>query len=277
MEVEPGVGIRMSELAVVFDGAGVLYAPFRIIKDIERGVTKRSRVSGITCTDWLERGAMTILKTRYEETLEKEEPSKILSDLMREKKIENKVIYKKKGVSDSEVVEAILRDKNVKLKDVHETMSFLRRCDILPVIGVGLIMDMARGVIKYVIAGGINFFPGTLKLFKELRAMGILLFLASGDRIEGEEMAAYLPDIPADNIFGMMKPEDKRELVRKLKEEHKVMMVGDDRNDYLAMWEADIAVLSLQEEADRPGKIFEVADFRIKDIGEVKEIIEEIG
>ncbi len=277
MEVEPGVGIRMSELAVVFDGAGVLYAPFRIIKDIERGVTKRSRVSGITCTDWLERGAMTILKTRYEETLEKEEPSKILSDLMREKKIENKVIYKKKGVSDSEVVEAILRDKNVKLKDVHETMSFLRRCDILPVIGVGLIMDMARGVIKYVIAGGIHFFPGTLKLLKELREMGILIFVASGDRIEGEEMAAYLPDIPADNIFGMMKPDDKRELVRKLKEEHKVMMVGDDRNDYLAMWEADIAVLSLQEEADRPGKIFEVADFRIKDIGEVKEIIEEIG
>jgi soluble P-type ATPase len=268
---------RMSELAVVFDGAGVLYAPFRIIKNIERGVTKRSRVSGLTCTDRLERGAMTILKTRYEETMEKEEPSKILSDVIREKKIENKVIYEKKGVSDSEVVEAILRDKNVKLKDVHETMSFLRRCDILPIIGVGLIVDMARGVIKYVIAGGIQFFPGTLKLLKELREMSIVLFLASGDRIEGEEMAAYLPDIPADNIFGMMKPDDKRELVRKLKEEHKVMMVGDDRNDYLAMWEADIAVLSLQEAADRPGKIFEVADFMIKDIGEVKEIIEEIG
>ena len=267
----------MPELAVVFDGAGVLYAPFRIIKNIERGVTKRSRVSGLTCTDRLERGAMTILKTRYEETMEKEEPSKILSDLMREKKIENKVVYKKKGISDSEVLEAISRDKNVKLKDVHETMSFLRRCDILPIIGVGLIMDMERGVIKYVIAGGIQLFPGTLKLLKELRAMGILLFLASGDRIEGEEMTAYLPDIPVDNIFGMMKPDDKRELVRKLKEEHKVMMVGDDRNDYLAMWEADIAVLSLQEAADRPGEIFEVADFMIKDIREVKEIIEEIG
>ena len=270
---------RMSELAVVFDGAGVLYAPFRIIKDMERGLTKRSRVSGITCTEGLERGAMTILKTRYEETMKEEEPSKNLSDLMREKKIENKVVYKKNGISDREVVEAILSDKNVKLKDVHETMSFLRRCDILPVIGVGLIVDMAKGGgrIKYVIAGGINFFPGTLKLLKELRARGVLLFVASGDRIEGEEMAAYLPDIPPENIFGMMKPEDKRELVRKLKEEHKVMMVGDDRNDYLAMWEADIAVLSLQEEADRPGKIFEVADFRIKDIGEVKEIIEEIG
>ncbi len=267
----------MSKLAVVFDGAGVLYAPFRIIKDIERGLTKRSRVSGITCTEGLERGAMTILKTRYEETLKEEEPSKILSDVMREKKIENKVVYKKKGISDREVVETILRDKGAKLGDVHETMSLLRRCDILPIIGVGLIVDMASKKIKYVIAGGIHFFPGTLKLLKELRERDISLFLASGDRIEGEEMTAYLPYIPADNIFGMMKPEDKRDLVRELKKEHKVMMVGDDRNDYLAMWEADIAVLSLQEAADRPGKLFEVADFRINDIGEVKEIIEEIG
>ena len=228
-----------SEIVVVFDGAGVLYAPFRIIKDMERGITKRSRRSGLTCTDRLECGAMVILRTEYRETMEKVEDLKLLSDLLEEKKIENKVIYKKKGINDKEVVEAILRDKNVKLRDVHETMSFLRRCDILPIIGVGLIVDMERGAIKYVIAGGINFFPGTRKLLKELREMGVMAFVASGDRIEKEEIAAYLPDIPPDNIFGMMNPEDKRELVKKLKEEHKVMMVGDDSNDYLAMWEAE--------------------------------------
>jgi soluble P-type ATPase len=54
------------------------------------------------------------------------------------------------------------------------------------------------------------------------------------------------------------------------------MMVGDDRNDYLALCEADIAVLSLQEEADRQGKIFEIADFRIKEIGEINVIVEEM-
>jgi Cu+-exporting ATPase len=265
----------MLSLAIVFDGAGVIYAPFRIIKDMRRGVTKRSRTSGLTCTDELEKGALAILNTRYEETMEKEDGSKFLSDLIREKKIENKVIYKKKGVSDKEVAEVILRDKSVKLRDIHEAMSCLRRYEILPVIGVGLIIDMVSGVVKYVIAGGINLFPGTLKLLKELREMGIPIFVASGDRIEREEMAMHLPDVPQENIFGMMTPGDKRELVKKLKKDYKVIMVGDDSNDYLAMWEADIAVLSLQEEADRPGKIFEVADFRIKDIGEVKKIIEE--
>ena len=300
------VPVSVPELAVVFDGAGVLYAPFRIIKNMARGVTKRSRVSGLTCTDRLEKGALAILKTRYEETMENETGSKFLSDLMREKKIESKVVYKKKGVSDEEVVEVILGDKNVRLRDVHETMSFLRRCDIIPVIGVGLIAEVSgggaggdragagegrveagegragagegrvRGGIKYVIAGGINFFPGTLKLLKDLREMGVSVFVASGDRIEREEMAAYLPDVPPENLFGMMKPEDKRDLVRRLKEKQTVVMVGDDRNDYLAMCEADISVLSLQEEADRPGAILEVADFRIKKIGEVKGIIEEM-
>lgn len=265
-----------SELAVVFDGAGVLYAPFRIIKDMGRGVTKRSRRSGLACTDRLEKGAMVILRTEYGETLEREDPSKFLSSVIKEKKIENKVIYKEKGISDREVTEAILRDKHVKVEDVHETMSFLRKCDILPVIGVGLIVDMAKGAIKYVIAGGINFFPGTRKLLSALHELGVTTFVSSGDRIERDEIAVYLPDVPPENIFGMQKPEDKRDLVMRLKAEHKVMMVGDDINDYLALCEADIAVLSLQEEADRQGKLFEIADFRIRDIGEVKDVIEEM-
>ncbi|MEA2074510.1 MAG: HAD family hydrolase [Euryarchaeota archaeon] len=266
----------MLSLAIVFDGAGVIYAPFRIIKDMRRGVTKRSRVSGITCTDRLERGAMVILKTRYEETMEIEEPSKLLADLIKEEKIETKVIYKREGVSDEEVRDVILKDESIKLGDVHEAVSLLRRCDILPVLGIGLIVDMVKETIRYVIAGGINLFPGTLKLFKDLRELGVLTFIASGDRIEREEMGIYLPDVLPGNIFGMMKPEDKRDLVRKLKDEHKVIMVGDDRNDYLAMREADIAVLSLQEAADRPKEVFDVADFRINDIGGIREIVEEM-
>ena len=266
----------MLSLAVVFDGSGVIYAPFRIIKDMKRGVTKRSRVSGITCTDRLATGAMVVLKTRYEETMEKEDTSKLLADLLREKKIENKVIYKREGVSDEEVRNTILRDASVKLGDIHEAVSLLRRCDILPVLGIGLIVDMAKGTIRYVIAGGINLFPGTLKLLKELREWSVQTFIASGDRIEREEMASYLPDVQPENIFGTMKPEDKGELVRKLKETHKVIMVGDDRNDYLAMREADVVVLSLQEAAARPKEVFDVADFRINDIREMRDIVREI-
>ncbi|HDS45409.1 MAG TPA: HAD family hydrolase [Methanomicrobia archaeon] len=266
----------MLDLAVVFDGAGVIYAPFRIIKDMQRGLTKRSRVSGITCTDRLTTGAMVILKTRYEETLEQEDPTNRFAEVVRAREIETKVIYKREGVSDEDVREIILQDRAVTLRDVHEVVRKLRRCDILPVLGVGLILEMAPARIRYVIAGGINLFPGTLKLFKELRVLGIQTYIASGDRIEREEMAIYLPDIPPEHMYGTMKPEDKRDLVRSLKEKYRVMMVGDDRNDYLAMREADIAVLSLQEAASRPQEVFDVADFRVNDIGEIREIVEEL-
>lgn len=266
----------MPPLAVVFDGAGVIYAPVRVIKDVMRGVTKRSIISGITCTERLERGAMAVLDTRYEETIEGEDPARNLAELLKEKKIENKVIYKKDVISDEEVLETLSMDMNVKVRDVHETVALLRRYEILPVMGVGLIVDMVRRRIRYVIAGGINFFPGALSLFKDLRALGVLPFIASGDRIVREEMAAYLPDVPPENIFGMMNPEDKCALVRRLKEEYTVMMVGNDRNDCLAMREADIAVLSLQEAADRPKEIFEVADLTINDLGELRGIIKEI-
>ncbi len=266
----------MLGLAVVFDGAGVIYAPFRIIKDMQRGLTKRSRVSGITCTDRLPTGAMVVLKTRYEAMLEQEEPTKRLAAVLEAREIETKVIYKREGVSDEEVRAAVLRDTSVTLRDVHETVRKLRRCDILPVLGVGLILEMASARIRYVVAGGINLFPGTLKLFKELRELGIQAYIASGDRIEREEMAIYLPDVPPEHMYGTMKPEDKRDLVRRLKEQNRVTMVGDDRNDYLAMREADIAVLSLQEAASRPQEVFDVADFRIRDIGEVREIVDEM-
>jgi len=266
----------MLGLAVVFDGAGVIYAPFRIIKDMQRGLTKRSRVSGITCTDRLTTGAMVVLKTRYEEMLEQEEPTSQFAEVLRAREIETKVIYKREGVTDEEVREIILHDRSVTLRDVHEVVRKLRRCDILPVLGIGLILEMAPARIRYVIAGGINLFPGTLKLFKELRELGIQTYIASGDRIEREEMAIYLPDVPPEHMYGTMKPEEKRDLVRSLKEKYRVMMVGDDRNDYLAMREADIAVLSLQEAASRPQEVFDVADFRVNDIGEVRDIVEEM-
>lgn len=268
--------VQKLTLAVVFDGAGVIYAPYRIIKDMERGVVKRSMVSGVTCTDRVPVGALVVLKTRYEETLEREPPAQLLAELLVAKQIVTKVIYKREGVSDDAVRDAILRDRSVKLGDVHDVVSRLRQCDILPVLGVGMIMDMSDASVRYLIAGGINLFPGSRSLFQDLRAWGIPIFIASGDRIERDEMASYLPEVPPDHVFGTMNPEDKRDLVRRLKETYRVMMVGDDRNDYLAMLEADIAVLSLQEEAARPKAVFEVADMRIREIGELRGIIKEI-
>ena len=39
---------RKNCLAIVFDGAGVIYEPVRIVKDIERGEVKQSKLSAYT-------------------------------------------------------------------------------------------------------------------------------------------------------------------------------------------------------------------------------------
>ncbi|MHC1635241.1 MAG: HAD family hydrolase [Candidatus Methanospirareceae archaeon] len=265
----------MKELAVVFDGSGVVYRTIRIIKDVEKGEVKPIKISGINIADRMERGAMVILRTKPEETIEKEEGSKLLSELLKEKNIPLMVIYKRdKAISDEEVRRTILSDKKVTLRDVQDTISFVRRFKILPAIGTSVIVEVGEGI-KYIITSGGDLFPGVYQLFDALKKSNIHIFIASGDRVERTGFAVKFFRLPPDHIFGMMTPEGKRELVRRLKGEYKrVMMVGDDKNDYLAMKEADIAVLCLQEEAERPKEIFDVADFTIKDIREIMEIIE---
>ena len=245
--------------------------------DVETGEIKHIKVSGINITDGVEKGAMVILRAKLKEVIEKEEGSKLLSNLLKERNIQIMVVYKRnEGISDEEVKKTILFDKNITVKNVRDTISCLRRYDVLPLIGSGLIVDVDKKI-KYVITSGVNFFPRTPQVIDALKELGISVFIASGDRLEKEEMPLYLSAVPSENIFGMQKPEDKKDLVKNLKEKYeKVMMVGDDRNDYLAMKEADIAVLSQQIEGERTREIFEVTDFTIKDIMEVKGIVEKL-
>ena len=272
------------ELAIVFDGAGVIYEPVRIVKDIERGEVKQSELSGIHLADKVG-GAFVMLRAKIRDLMRGEECIELLSDFLRKKRIPIVVVYKSKHFSDEEVERAVLSDKRVNLSDVYETISILLNYDILPVIGTGLVVSIAQSSsysalsgeeesIKYVISGGLNLFKGAIQLLEWLRRRDVAVFIASGDRIEGEEVAPYFKGVPPENIFGMLKPEDKCRLVKRLRRRYKkVIMVGDDKNDYYAMCAADISVLSLQIEAERPKELFDVADFVVKDVREVEEIV----
>ena len=291
---------RRNRLAVVFDGAGVIYEPVRIVKDIERGEVRQSKLSGIHLADKVG-GAFVMLRAEIRELMRGEECLEPLSDFLKKKRVPIVVVYKSRHFSDEEVERVVLSDKRVKLGDVHETISILLNCDILPVIGTGLVVSVVSHPspslslsssasssssaastpalregegIKYVISGGLNLFQGAIRLLEELRRRNVAVFIASGDRIEGEEVAPFFRGVPPENIFGMLKPGDKCRLVKRLRQRYeKVIMVGDDKNDYYAMCAADIAVLSLQIEAERPKELFDVADFVVRDVQEVEGIV----
>ncbi len=78
-------------------------------------------------------------------------------------------------------------------------------------------------------------------VIEEIRGWGKKVLIVSGDKEEVTRRVAEY--VGADGYFAGVKPHEKRELVRRLKEEgHRVMMVGDGVNDAPALAEADVGV-----------------------------------
>jgi len=86
-------------------------------------------------------------------------------------------------------------------------------------------------------------------------------------------MADYL-GIPRDRVFGVATPTVKAQIVADLKAEYdRVVMVGDGINDLCAMKAADVAILSEEQSGEKYPDLYEAADYVIKSVREVVEIV----
>lgn len=80
---------------------------------------------------------------------------------------------------------------------------------------------------------------GAKELVDYLKKRGIKVIIATGDESKSsDQVASYL----GVELHKGMSPDDKGELISKLKESYKVLFVGDGVNDALAMKEADVGV-----------------------------------
>lgn len=83
--------------------------------------------------------------------------------------------------------------------------------------------------------------PEATEVLQRLRARGLKLVLASGDR--AEVVAQVAARLPLDEAYGALLPEDKFELVRRLQAQgQRVAMVGDGVNDAPALSAATLGV-----------------------------------
>ena len=64
----------------------------------------------------------------------------------------------------------------------------------------------------------------------------------------------------------------KQEIIKDLKKHYNVMMVGNSSNDLLAIEEADIGVLTLQQKEVVPQNVYDAADFVVHNIKEILDI-----
>ncbi|HJJ58772.1 MAG TPA: HAD family hydrolase, partial [Methanocorpusculum sp.] len=103
------------------------------------------------------------------------------------------------------------------------------------------------------------------------------VYVASGDRTEKLEMVADKIGIPRNRVHGVATPVTKAQIVTSLKSEYDiVMMTGDGINDLSAMRAADVSVLTLQQEGERPEILKKTADKIIYDIRDVAAIADEL-
>lgn len=83
---------------------------------------------------------------------------------------------------------------------------------------------------------------GARKTVETLQAMGIELWLLTGDRREAALKAAAAAGIPEERVLFELLPEEKNEKVRELQRSHTVCMVGDGVNDALSLQTADVGI-----------------------------------
>ena len=128
------------------------------------------------------------------------------------------------------------------------------------------------GQIDFTITAGGKIFPEVLEVVEELKRRNFHIYVASGDRTKSlEELANYI-NIPSENVFGTANSKRKQEIVKELKKSYSVMMVGNSANDILALQEADVGVLTTQQD-DKPSlKVINAADVVVNNIKEILDI-----
>jgi Cu+-exporting ATPase len=134
---------------------------------------------------------------------------------------------------------------------------------------------MALKCIEFAITAGGWPFDGAKETINALHRMGVPVFIASGDRVTKlEKMADHL-GIPRDRVYGVATPTVKAQIINDLRQEYdKVLMVGDGINDLCAMQNADIAILTIQQAADRPEELYHEADYVVNNVREVVPIVQ---
>lgn len=184
-------------------------------------------------------------------------------------------------ITQDEVAEVLFQEKHAVLGDLQDTIRHVWvRCShskTVMAINSGVILNIRRHCIEFVItAGGIPF-SGAKETITTLHRMGVATFIASGDRGSKLERIGDHLGIPHDRIYGVATPTMKAEIVRRLKESYNtVVMVGDGINDLRAMREADIAVLSEQQPGERIEALVTTANYIIHELIEVISIVEGI-
>jgi Cu+-exporting ATPase len=265
-------------LAVVFDSAGTLLNTYRVAKDIGN----KKLLPGIETTTltFSSPDRVLIVLPVHSKDIIKTPGEMLLSSYLTEHKLGFGVSCTRKIVTAEEIGDILYTDQRVRVSDLQECIRnvwSVCKEESIVTLNSGAIANMADKCIEFAITAGGWPFDGAKEAINALHRLGVPAFIASGDRVTKlEKMADHL-GIPRDRVYGVATPTVKAQIVNDLRQEYDtVVMVGDGINDLCAMQTADIAILTIQQTADRPEELYHEADCVVKNVSEIVPIVQKI-
>ncbi|MDR2623497.1 MAG: HAD family hydrolase [Methanobrevibacter sp.] len=265
--------------AVIFDVAGTLIKRCRSVKNLRRGKIESEKgtldeKSTLETINTLPNSALVVLQADTKSCLMNADENMRFYDFLKKYDVDMDISYSISKITETEIIERLKGD-NTLLKEFQEVAIDLatKNQSIEICSGSAFIFDGLENKITYVIAAGGKIFPNVSFVVETLKNRGIQSFIASGDRAESLYEVGKIINIPHENIFTTANTKRKQSIVRQLKKEHyKVMMVGNGPNDVLALEEADVSVLTLEQGEYISDELKSKADHIINRITEVADI-----
>jgi len=264
-------------VAVVFDSAGTLLATYRVVKDVRSGTLLPGAETTLLTFQSPER-VLVVLHVHSRDVIEAP-PGMFLSDLLVSREVGFGISCTRKILTADDIAEVLYHDRTARIGDLQDCIRDVwARCRSEPILAMnsGVILNMAGRSVEFTLTTGGWPFPGAKETINALHRMGVATYVASGDRTAKLERIADYIGIPRDRVYGVATPTLKARIIADLKEAYgTVVMVGDGINDLAAMKAADIAVLTEQQEGERPKELIEAADHVIRNVCEVVTIVKE--
>lgn len=258
--------------SVVFDNSGTLLRRYRTLKNITKNEIC-DNMNSIDIVDAKSNRALIIFQVGHQ-YLSKVNPQESISNFIIKNNIKCNLSYTNDPqFKEEDIINTIKKDVSTTMKELQDSIiainSKLENIHICS--GSGFIMNTKTGKIEFTITAGGKLFPEVKNVMNELKKRDIDIYIASGDSNESLKKLAKMINIPQNHACGTANSERKRDIVKKLKNKYSsVMMVGNASNDILALKEADIGVLTLeQKEGNLSSELLDSADFIIKNIKEI--------
>jgi Cu+-exporting ATPase len=271
-------GSKVMSVAVVFDSAGTLLNTYRVAKDIRNN----KLLPGIETTTltFSSPDRVLIVLPVHSQDLMAAPTEAILSEYLVRHDIGFGISCTRKITTADEIGDILYTDDRARVGDLQECIRnvwTVCREESVVTLNSGAIINMEQQGIEFGITAGGWPFEGAKEAVTALHRMGVPTFIASGDRVTKLERMADHLGIPRDRVYGVATPTVKAQIVSDLRQEYdRVLMVGDGINDLGAMRNADIAILTVQQQGDRPEELYKEADYVVKNVREVVTIVQDL-